>query len=274
MKYEKNGLSGFIEFWKNLEVGNKIELIFYILWPAFTVLIAQMVSLDYLSLILLSFGIPSAVLFRKLSERKHFIYFTTVFSVALSPFIDYMAHASDLWWIKTSLPRIWRYVPVESFLWGFFMTFYAVGFYERYFRKNDHQGFRKYFYPFHILAAASILIIPFESLLPENLYLPYLYLIGMAMVFLLPLAEYLHLDNANHRGIWISSFYFYYANSMHEIAALLNNIWKFPIGENTEVLGTFRFLSHKIPFEEVTLYFGLLAPALIAYYELLSKRSQ
>jgi hypothetical protein len=272
VELENNAPSRLLRFWSNLEREGKVELIFYILWPAFTVLIARIADLNYLSLILLSFGIPSAVLLRELSERKHFLYFTTVFSVALSPFIDYIAHASDLWWIKTTLPRIWHYVPVESFLWGFFMTFYAVGFYERYFRKNNHQGFRKYFYPLHILAAASFLIIPFESLLPKTLYLPHLYLIGMTIIFLLPLAEYLHLDNANHRGLWLTSFYFYYTNAMHEVAALLNNIWKFPIGENTAVLGTFNFLNHKIPFEEVTLYFGLLAPALIAYYELLSRR--
>jgi hypothetical protein len=147
VELENNAPSRLLRFWSNLEREGKVELIFYILWPAFTVLIARIADLNYLSLILLSFGIPSAVLLRELSERKHFLYFTTVFSVALSPFIDYIAHASDLWWIKTTLPRIWHYVPVESFLWGFFMTFYAVGFYERYFRKNNHQGFRKYFYP-------------------------------------------------------------------------------------------------------------------------------
>lgn len=102
MEFEKNTLSRFLGFLRNLEREGKIELTFYILWPAFTVLIAQVFNLNYLSLILLSFGVPSAVLFRELSERKHFLYFTTVFSVALSPFIDYIAHASDLWWIQTT----------------------------------------------------------------------------------------------------------------------------------------------------------------------------
>lgn len=269
---KRQPIERFLSFWRNLDISGKTELAFYLLWPAFTVLVAKHARLNYLSLTLLSFGIPSAVLFRKLNERKHFLYFTAVFSVALSPLIDYLAHASDLWYIETALPRIWHYVPIESFLWGFFMTFYAVGFYERYFRKNNHQGFRKYFYTLHVMAAVSLLLIPFESVLPETLYLPHLYLIGMTVIFLLPLAEYLHFDNADHYGIWLTSIYFYYANAMHEVSALLNDIWKFPIGENTTVIESFNFLNHTIPVEELTLYFGLLAPALIAYYELLSKR--
>lgn len=263
-----------VEFLKSLSNYEKYELIFYISWPVLSVIVAHLFKINYLSLILLSFGVPSAVLFRKLNERKHFLYFTVIFSVALSPLLDYLAHASDLWLIQTSLPRILRYARIESLLWGFFITFYTVGFYERYFRTDNHNGFGNSFYILHLLAAASIILIPLESILPKTLYLPHLYTIGMIFIFLLPLADFLHINKANHKGLWLSSLYFYYVNAMHEIAALLNNVWKFPLGQNTAVIGSFQFLNYNIPFEEVTLYFFFLAPSLIAYYELLSKREK
>lgn len=120
----------------------KLDIFLLILFPIASVVLSLTFSVNFLVSILLFFGLPSLWLsFRTWSQVSKTFLFSLILSVPLGIFIDYIATIDNSWFVPISVfPfRLFGVVPIEDLIWGFFLIYSIVIFYEHFLDKGKHE---------------------------------------------------------------------------------------------------------------------------------------
>lgn len=252
-------------------MSKKLDLFITILLPLLSGFLSLFLKLNYLSSTILMFAPPSLwLLLRQNRQFKKISIFTALLSLPFTLMLDYLI-TKDLGWyiVKSSFPfRLYHIVPIEQFIWGFLYIFLLISFYEYFLDKKDKKKSwltMPLMEPFSKLIAVITLIFIFAaSLIPDLLSIPYAYAVLGIFLGIIPLTLFLfNFPNLARRFVQ-SIGYFGYLGLINEYVSLKLNHWTFP---GTHFIGTTNFFGYTIPYEEVFIYFILLAPILLAYYE-------
>ncbi len=116
----------------------RIDIFLLIFFPIISVSLSLFLKTNFLTSTLLFFGLPSLWLsIRTPKQIKKTFLFALIFSIPLGIFIDYIATVDDSWFVPlTIFPfRLFNIVPIEDLLWGFFLVYSIVIFYEHFLDK-------------------------------------------------------------------------------------------------------------------------------------------
>jgi len=262
-----------------MKKNKKIDLIILIFIPILTALISLCCQINFLVSTILFFGAPSLYLIlRHKSALKKTFLFSLLFSIPSTFLFDYFIVKDGGWYITNTIfpARIFNVVAIEQFIWGFLWFFYVIMFYEYFLDKQEQKSIfsffsktntiitkrMKYFsiFLFTILLFLILFIYCNHTLLTIN----YSYLVLGTIFLIIPLSIFLFLFPNFLVKFSLITIYFFFLAIIIEYVGLKLNHWTFP---GTHVLGMTSFFGFLIPYEEVVLYFVLLTPALLSYYE-------
>ena len=247
----------------------KLDLVLLIIWPIVSSAVSLFLKGGPLWSLIVFLIIPSAFLsFKNKSFIKKSAVFSAIIGVPIVIIFDYIGHYSKSWFVGHSIfpYKIFGLVPVESALWGFFLIYYTVMFYEYFLDRHLSKKLKtprlKY-----LLILILLLIFVFSSILfitPKLLNIRYFYLIwGMLMVFIPLLISLLKFPNLSKK-FFLAGSYFFFFSFIYELTALKLGWWKF-IGD--DFIGWVSIFKLSFPFEELFFWFLLLAMATLSYYE-------
>ncbi|MDY6771089.1 MAG: hypothetical protein SV186_03975 [Candidatus Nanohaloarchaea archaeon] len=237
-----------------------------LVWPVVAAVLALTVGRSMLGVTAFFFLPPALYFIYTLDNGWHLLVFTVVMTLVFFP-LDYLAHATGLWNVKTAFPRVLSGAAFESFLWGLFIVPYVVGFHESFFDDQQFDYFTWEFDVFEGLAVIGLLAVIIGVGLPGTLTLPLVYLLLISPLVVLPL-----IYGVMHgvRRLELTTLYFFYVNLLHELTALQIGAWTFPLEQTSSIL-SLHILGHTIPIEEFVVYMLLLAPSIVCYHHILAK---
>lgn len=246
----------------------KLDIILLILFPIVAVILSLALKANFFTSILLFFGLPSLWLsIRTPSQIKKTFLFSLILSLPLGIFIDYIATLDGSWFVPiTIFPfRLFGVVPIEDLIWGFFLIYNIVIFYEHFLDKGKHELVdtrMKY-----LIWPLIILMLIFFSLLftkPELLIIPYAYFWLGTFLFILPTITFISFFPRLLSKYVKTASYFFLLAVLFELTGLQLNQWTFP-GQN--FIGWVELFGHRFPFEEFFFWFVIGAISVLSYYE-------
>ena len=246
----------------------KLDIALLILFPLTAVTVSLAFQVNFFVSILLFYGLPSFWLSLRTPKRitKTF-FFALIFSLPIGIFIDYLATPDQSWFIPHSIFhfRLWGFVPIDNLVWGFFLVYFVIIFYEHFLEKGrDKQAFKKANYFVWCLMAVLALFVGVTLVRPEILVLHYAYFwIGIVLV-LLPFLSFISFFPKLLAKFVRAGSYFFVLSLVYELTALQLNWWSFP---GTHFIGWVQLLGYRFPFEEFFFYMSLITTALLSYYE-------
>ena len=252
----------------NQKFFKKLDIVLLILFPIVSVVLSLAFSVNFLVSILLFFGLPSLWLsFRTQSQVKKTFLFSFILSIPLGIFIDYIATIDNSWFVPTTVfPfRLFGVVPIEDLIWGFFLIYSIVIFYEHFLDKGKHELVdrrMKYLaWPLIIL-----MLVFFAALFtkPDLLIIPYAYFWLGTIFFILPSITFLSFFPRLLSKYVKTASYFFLLAILFELTGLQLNQWTFP-GNN--FIGWVELFGHRFPFEEFFFWFVMGAISVLSYYE-------
>lgn len=246
----------------------KLDIFLLILFPILSVILSLALKANFLTSILLFFGLPSIWLsIRTSAQVKKTFLFSLILSLPLGIFIDYIATLDKSWFVPTTVfPfRLFGVVPVEDLIWGFFLIYSIVIFYEHFLDKGKHELVDKRMK--YLAWPLIILMLVFFTLLftkPELLIIRYAYFWLGAIFFILPTITFLSFFPRLLSKYVKTASYFFLLAVLFELTGLQLNQWTFP-GQN--FIGWVELFGHRFPFEEFFFWFVMGAVSVLAYYE-------
>ncbi|HCX26022.1 MAG: hypothetical protein UX01_C0004G0002 [Candidatus Collierbacteria bacterium GW2011_GWB2_45_17] len=168
----------------------KLDIFLLILFPLISVTLSLFFKVNFLTSILLFYGLPSLWFSIRTSRQilKTFI-FSLFISIPFGLIADYIATVDRAWLItSTVFPfRIFGVVPIEDLIWGFFVVYSTVIVYEHFLDKGKHELIdkRMKYLMWPLLSVLSLFLITFFTK-PEILNLKFAYLYIGLFFFLLP----------------------------------------------------------------------------------------
>lgn len=246
----------------------KLDIFLLILFPIASVVLSLTFSVNFLVSILLFFGLPSLWLsFRTPSQVNKTFLFSLILSVPLGIFIDYIATIDNSWFVPiTVFPfRLFGVIPIEDLIWGFFLIYSIVIFYEHFLDKGKHELVDRRMK--YLAWPLIILMLVFFSVLftkPELLVIPYAYFWLGTVFFILPAITFLSFFPRLLSKYVKTASYFFLLSILFELTGLQLNQWTFP-GSN--FIGWVELFGHRFPFEEFFFWFVMGAISVLAYYE-------
>lgn len=252
----------------NEKILKKIDIFLLIFLPIFAAGVSLLVKANFLTSTLLFFGLPSLWLSYRTPQRiSKTLLFSGIFSIPLGIIIDYIAALDGAWYVPTTIfPfRLLGVIPIEDIIWGFFLVYTIVIFYEHFLDKGKHELIDKKM-KYFILPAILVLIIFFllYFINPDLLRIKYAYLILGVVLILLPSITFLSFFPKLISKYTKTACYFFILAFMFELTGLQLNQWTFP-GQN--FIGWVEILGHRFPFEEFFFWFIMVAIAILSYFE-------
>ena len=246
----------------------KLDIFLLILFPIASVVLSLVFSVNFLVSILLFFGLPSLWLsFRTPSQVNKTFLFSLILSVPLGIFIDYVATIDNSWFVPiTVFPfRLFGVVPIEDLIWGFFLIYSIVIFYEHFLDKGKHELVDRRMK--YLVWPLIILMLVFFTILftkPELLVIRYAYFWLGTIFFIVPAITFLSFFPRLLSKYVKTASYFFLLSILFELTGLQLNQWAFP-GSN--FIGWVELFGHRFPFEEFFFWFVMGAISVLAYYE-------
>jgi len=246
----------------------KLDIFLLILFPIASAVLSLAFSVNFLVSILLFFGLPSLWLsFRTPSQVNKTFLFSLILSIPLGIFIDYIATVDNSWFVPiTVFPfRLFSVVPIEDLIWGFFLIYSIVIFYEHFLDKGKHELVDKRMK--YLAWPLIILMLVFFTILftkPELLVIPYAYFWLGIIFFILPAITFLSFFPRLLSKYIKTASYFFLLSLLFELTGLQLNQWTFP-GSN--FIGWVELFGHRFPFEEFFFGFVMGAISVLTYYE-------
>lgn len=159
-----------------------------ILFPLISVVLSLIFKVNFLASILLFYGLPSLWLsLRTPAQIKKTFLFSLIISIPLGLFIDYLAIKDGAWFVPTTYFsfRLLGVIPIEDLIFGFFLIYSIVIFYEHFLDKGKHELVDKKmkYLIWPIVTALTIFIILLINR-PNLLTLPFAYFwLGITLFF-------------------------------------------------------------------------------------------
>ena len=246
----------------------KIDIFLLIIFPIVSVVLSLWLKANFLTSILLFFCLPSLWLSLRTPEQvKKTFLFSLILSIPLGIFIDYIATMDNSWFVPTTIfPfRLFSVVPIEDLIWGFFLIYSIVIFYEHFLDKGKHELIDKRMkYLVWPLIIIMIVFFTFLFTMPELLVIPYAYFWLGTIFFILPTITFLSFFPRLLSKYVKTASYFFLLSILFELTGLQLNQWTFP-GSN--FIGWVELFGHRFPFEEFFFWFVMGAVSVLAYYE-------
>jgi len=119
----------------------KLDIILLGTLPIAAAIVSLIFKTNLLVSTMLFFGLPSAWLsYRTKSAIKKTAIFAAIFSILMTPMLDYVAVVNGVWVVSTVFPvKLFGTTPAEQFIWGFFFVYFLVIFYEHFFDKSKNE---------------------------------------------------------------------------------------------------------------------------------------
>jgi hypothetical protein len=252
----------------NKELLKKLDILLLILFPILSVATSLIFKVNFLISILLFFGLPSIWLsYRTPSQVKKTGLFSLILSIPLGIFIDYIATTDHSWFVPTTIfpLRLFGVVPIEDLIWGFFLIYSIVIFYEHFLDKGKHELVdRKMKY---LIWPLVVLMLVFFTILftkPDLLVIPYAYFWLGAIFFILPSITFLSFFPRLLSKYVKTASYFFLLSLLFELTGLQLNQWIFP---GSHFIGWVELFGYRFPFEEFFFWFVMGAIGVLSYYE-------
>lgn len=246
----------------------KLDIFLLVAFPITAVTISLTFNVNFLTSILLFYGLPSLWFsLRTPSKVKRTLIFTSLLSIPFGIIMDYLGTIDNSWFIThTVFPfRLFGVVPFEDLIWGFFLTYSTIIFYEHFLDKGKHNLIDKRM-KYILWPAYTALLIFFIVLFskPELLIVRYAYLwIGVVIIFLPSITFLSFFPRLLSKYVKTASYFFLLA-LLFEITALQLNQWSFP-GRN--FIGWVEMFGYRFPFEEFFFWFIMATIGGLSYYE-------
>lgn len=248
-----------------------LDKVILLIIPAFATLIIFAFKLPFIISILLFFGLPSLWLSyrNKTKVIKALIY--CIIAIPLILIIDYIAILDGSWTIPTIFPfRIFNVNSVEGLLWAMSFMYSIVIYYESFYNVKDKKfsiGDVKYALLIVIIVSAIFLII--LNVDWKLLEIPYIYLKGGIVLFVIPIVCLLILKRELLRSFIKIALHFFFVTLLFELTGACFNHWYFP---GNHFIGWIYFFGHKIPFEELLIFICLGSSGVLAHYKIFIDR--
>lgn len=120
MKLSVTKLRSFIQERKKAQFDHFIVYLF----PICSALVSTVFSTNYLTTIILFYGLPSVYLsFRYSRYIKKALFFALIFGSVITVPLDYLAHLNGSWEIIAPGYRILEYIPITDFIWAILIVY-------------------------------------------------------------------------------------------------------------------------------------------------------
>ncbi len=174
---------------------------------------------------------------------------------------------NDLSWFvpNTIFPfRLFGIVPLEDLIWGFFLSYSAVIFYENFTaRGKQQQGSNKMKYLTGISIALVAIFLLLERLNPAILVIQYAYFWVGFVFFILPTVVFLKIFPNKFKKFTKTAIYFFVVAILFEFTGLQLRQWVFP---GVHYIGMVDTFGVKFPFEELLFWFILGPTSILSVY--------
>ncbi len=246
----------------------KLDIFLLILFPFISVVLSLSFRANFLTSILLFYGLPSLWLsIRTPSQVKKTFLFSLIISIPFGLFIDYIAIKDGAWFVPTTYFsfHIFGVIPIEDLIFGFFLIYSIVIFYEHFLDKGKHELVDKKM-KYLVWPIVSAMTVFFTLLLskPDLLTLPYAYFWLGITLFFFPAIMFLSFFPRLLSKYIKTASYFFLLGVIFEITGLELNQWTFP---GTNFIGWIDFFGIRLPFEELFFWFVMSAISVLSYYE-------
>ncbi|MBI2541908.1 hypothetical protein HYV80_04315 [Candidatus Woesearchaeota archaeon] len=255
----------------------KAKDLFFVILAPLTVFIGVFAygwKINYLASILLVFGIPSLYLsiLNKEKLRKVLAY-TFGISIPIAIIFDFAVNADNGWYVPNSVfpYRLFGVMPLENYVWMFFVTYTIIIFYEHFCNKFEAELSPKIKTMFLVLYPISAFILLVHLLNGSFLKVPYIFLYLGIVFFVIPVSIFLYKYPRFFGNFLIVQLYFFYVHMIFELIGLKLTHWTYP-GEH--YIGWVSFLDLRFPLEEFVFVICIGAFAALAYYEYFAGNQQ
>lgn len=223
---------------------------------------------DYLTLIIVSFGVPTLYLLLRNRKESLKVIVASLFLMPIGILVNYFAYTTGSWHAHDSIfnVRFLESFVYEDFLWGTLCFMYILSFYEYfidvtpYEKRNTTKLAKRAFVYSGILVSALIAIILFHGGLFS---VPYYYLVLGVFLSILPvffIFKYPHLL----KKLLEVNIFFFFIFFLQDLATLKLGIWSFP---GDEFVGWVTIHGVSLPLEEFVFWICLGASSVVAMYE-------
>lgn len=240
--------------------------------PILATAVSNVFSLSFLQSTLLFFAVPSIYLsLRNPRLIKTTLIFSLIMGLTMLIIFDHMAYLDASWYVPGSMWRFLRdSIPIEDGPWAVFLIYYVVITWEYFFfSPKKRQVFHPnivWFYAF----CASLLIVFFIAYVfsPTSLAVPYFYF-KLIIFEMIPLSILLVRKPKLIRPLLWMTAYFFFVSALAEYIALPHNHWYFA---GQHYIGEIQYFGHRLPWDEVLIWWLLAAPGIVAWYETFAAR--
>ncbi len=192
----------------------KLDIFLLIIFPIFSVLISLALKANFLTSILLFYGLPSLWLSLRTPNRvAKTLIFTSLLTPPFGLIVDYIETINHSWFIpQTSFSfRVFGVIPIKDLIWGFFVVYSTIIFYEHFLDKGKHQLVDKrlklLIWP--LFSALTIFLVTLSSKLDIFIF-RYAYLwLGLLLVFLPSITFLSFFPRLISKYIKTASYFFY-----------------------------------------------------------------
>lgn len=245
----------------------KLDMTLLVIFPVLAALFSLATKPSFLLSIFLFYGFPALWLtIRTPKKAAKAALFSLILATPMWLIFDYMLHISAVWYVPTIFPlKVFNLVPLEDLIFGFFLLYTTVIYYEHFFDKGKKELLNPHMKSLLILL--TLLLISFFTLYlaaPGTLILKYpyiwlgLFLIGLpAITFLVVFPKFL-------TKFVKTSLYFFGLAFLYELTALQLGWWEFT---GTDFIGWIEIFKLRFPVEELLAWFILATSGILAYFE-------
>jgi len=251
----------FINHFMKKMIFKVILLYFYFLTTA---VLGIKFELDYLTFVLLYFGIPALILIIQLkSYIKKISYESLLISIPSVLVIDHIAHLSKSWYENGTINiRILNSFPIDTFIWGFIYTIFIISSYAYFFDQKRKLGIdsmnRKLIKL--ILSLLSIFIV-LLIIYGGSFFIPYFYAV-LIFIYIIWSSYWLIRFPKLYSQISLLGLFFLIPSFIYEFVAIKLAHWEFQKGFH---IGYIEILNINFPLEEMLWFFVMVISIGITY---------
>jgi len=248
-----------------MELGKKqLDIVILILFFLVVSISVWIFKLNALTTTFLYLVIPSAyLLFRYPKFRKRTLVFALPTGIFLSIVIHYVGEANSVWSNNTQLPRIFTYLPLDSFIWYPAWVIAITAIYQIFldFKHRDQKISKNYKWLIIILFGFFSAFIVWLLIGSPRIEYGYARLFALPIIF--PVVYILIRKPILIPRLFKFSLALLVFVLVYEIVALRLQHWTFP-GEYSSLI---YFFGVGVPIEELILWVVLGGASLAAYFE-------
>ena len=245
----------------------QIDIVLLLIFPILAAIISLSIKANYLTSILLFFGLPSVWLsYRTAHLIKRTFLYSLIYVIPFTVIVDYLVTIDKGWFVPNSLfPLFLGVIPIEDFVFGFLLVYATIMFYEHFAHHGTHKLLaQRMKYLTQIIIFSIIIFTGILLINPAILSIPYSYLLLGIIFLLIPPIMFLY-KYPSYKPLFATIIsYFFVLNITFELVALKLGQWIFP-GEN--FIGWVQIFGLRFPFEEF-IFFTILFPiAMLTWYK-------